>query len=282
MSMNIDSAPAGTIADIPPVRKIVSIPVHATTYADAAQRIVSWSYAQTARYVTVANVHVVMEAFDDERYRSIVADSSLVTPDGMPLVWALKALGVRQATRVYGPTLTEHVCVLAEQMAIPVGFYGGTPERLVCLRECLTVRYPHLKVAYAWPPPFRPLTRIEDDSVTREIRKSGARILFVGLGCPKQERWMAKHREHLTCTMVGVGAAFDFLSGAVRQAPSMLQDAGLEWIFRLCMEPRRLAARYLRHNPRFVLLLLRQLLRSNLAVRVLPVMCRGQRVDSAG
>jgi N-acetylglucosaminyldiphosphoundecaprenol N-acetyl-beta-D-mannosaminyltransferase len=164
------------------------------------------------------------------------------------------------ATRVYGPDLTPHLLNAAEEEGIPVGFYGGSPQVLKRLIEVVLERYSRLRVAYAWSPPFRPLGPEEDQRVTDEINGSGARILFVGLNTPKQDLWMAHHRGRIPAVMLGVGAAFDFLAGSKPQAPRWMMRAGLEWLFRLATEPRRLWRRYLYQNPRFVLLFLMQLL----------------------
>jgi len=241
-------------------RYILGMRVDATSYADATQRVLAWARAGESRYVCVANVHMVMEAYDRPDFRSIVNEADLVTPDGMPLVWMLRRLGVCNQERVYGPTLTLWVAEAAAREGIPVGFFGGTPEAVKGISENLQRKFPGLKVAYAYSPPFRPLTLEEDIQVVQAIQDAGVRILFVGLGCPKQEHWMAAHRGRIPAVMLGVGAAFDFHSGRVRQAPSWLQQIGLEWLFRLAMEPRRLWRRYFRHNPRFLVLALRQLL----------------------
>ena len=246
-------------------RRILGMRVDATTYDAAAAQIVSWARSSEPRYVCVATVNNVMEAHDDPRFHVVMDRADLVTPDGMPLVWGLRWLGVQDATRVYGPDLTPVVLDIAERDGVPVGFYGGAPDVLAALRDELGHRWPSLDVAYAFSPPYRELTAAEDLAVVRDIERSGARILFVGLGCPKQERWMADHVRHLRVVMVGVGAAFDFLAGSKRQAPRALQDAGLEWAFRLVTEPRRLAGRYLRHNPRFVALFAAQLLNARFA-----------------
>jgi N-acetylglucosaminyldiphosphoundecaprenol N-acetyl-beta-D-mannosaminyltransferase len=231
-------------------RRILGMRVDATSYARAAEAIAEM--AETGGGVTcVANVHMVMEAFDAPDFQRIVNAAELVTSDGMPLVWTLRARGLRDAQRVYGPSLVPEVCALAASRGIPVGFYGGSEDVVARMAERLAARFPGLRIAFAMSPPFRPLTPDEDEQVASAIRESGARILFVGLGCPKQERWMAAHRERLDCAQVGVGAAFDFLAGAKPQAPAVLQRVGLEWLFRLACEPRRLWYRYLRHNPRF-------------------------------
>ena len=241
-------------------RRLLGLRVDCSNYSDASEHIASLAIADQSAVVCVANVHMVMEAVDDAAYRRTVNASELITSDGMPLVWSLRRLGLPEAERVYGPTLTPRVCERAAHYGIPVGFYGGTPDILARLETALRDRIPALQIAFAHAPPFRDLCAEEDADIVNAIEESGARILFVGLGCPKQERWMAAHRERLRCTMVGVGAAFDFLAGAKRQAPGWMQRRGLEWLFRLATEPRRLGRRYLWHNPRFVYGMARQLL----------------------
>jgi N-acetylglucosaminyldiphosphoundecaprenol N-acetyl-beta-D-mannosaminyltransferase len=238
-------------------RRILGMRVDASTYARAVQAILEM--AESGGGATcVATVHMVMEAHDDPAFQRIVNAADLVTSDGMPLVWCLRARGLREAERVYGPDLMPAVCAAAAARGVPVGLYGGSPDVIAQLPQRLAERFPGLRIAFASSPPYRALTPIEDAAVVEAIRESGARILFVGLGCPKQERWMAAHREQLECAMVGVGAAFDFLAGAKRQAPRWVQRAGLEWLFRLASEPRRLWRRYAIHNPRFVWLALRE------------------------
>jgi N-acetylglucosaminyldiphosphoundecaprenol N-acetyl-beta-D-mannosaminyltransferase len=177
-------------------------------------------------------------------------------------VWALRALGASSAQRVYGPDLTPWICAEAVRQNVAVGFYGGTPEVLQTLSRRLRERFPGLRIDFQFSPPFRPLDAQEDEDLVARINASGVRILFVGLGCPKQERWMAEHHGRIDCVMVGVGAAFDFLAGHKRQAPPALQRIGMEWLFRLAVEPKRLWKRYLHNNPRFVLLFATQLLRA--------------------
>lgn len=203
---------------------------------------------------------MVMEAFDSPEFRSVMKGADLVTPDGMPLVWALRLLGVRNQERVYGPDLTLEVCGMAAHQGIPVAFYGGTPESLQRFSNRVMELYPKLNIVCQIAPPFRVPTSDEDEEYTRSIVDSGARIVLVGIGCPKQEQWMAAHKDRIPAVMLGVGAAFDFHSGRVKQAPAWMQQIGMEWFFRLLMEPRRLWKRYLKHNPRFIFLFLMQLL----------------------
>ena len=203
-----------------------------------------------------------MEALDSPEYSAALEAADLVTPDGMPLVWMLRWLGARAATRVYGPDLTPMVLEAAEEAGIPVGFYGSTDAVLQRLVGNFQRRFPRLTVAFAEAPPFRPLTSEEDHQTTAAINAAGVRILFVGLGSPKQDRWMYAHRGRVQAVMLGVGAAFDFLAGVKPQAPRWMQRNGLEWLFRWATEPRRLGRRYLRQNPRFVVLAAAQILRA--------------------
>lgn len=245
-----------------PSRRILGLRVDATNYADAVARICRWANQNQSRYVCAANVHMVMEAYDCELFRSAVNGADLVTPDGMPLVWMLRGLGVKTAKRTYGPDLTLALCRAAAREGIPVGFFGSEPHVLEDCVNHLTRRDPALHVVFRAAPAFGPLTREDNQSYLEQIRQSGCRILFVGLGCPKQERWMADHVRAVPAVMVGVGAAFDFLAGRKKQAPGRLQRFGLEWLFRLVHEPRRLFRRYMYHNPRFVGLTLLQWMRT--------------------
>lgn len=239
-------------------KKILNTAIDVTSYEDAAQSIISWAKLQKSCYVCAANVHMLMEAWDFSEFSRILDEAALVTPDGMPLVWGLRLLGFPMSTRVYGPTLTLRVCCAAAQEQVPIGLYGGTKESLQKFTDFLQKEFPTIEVVCSIAPPFRPLTQEEDSLYTEQIIKSGAKILFVGIGCPKQEYWMAAHKDLIPAVMLGVGAAFDFHSGRVRQAPEILQKLGLEWAFRLTMEPRRLWKRYAYNNPRFVLFFILQ------------------------
>jgi N-acetylglucosaminyldiphosphoundecaprenol N-acetyl-beta-D-mannosaminyltransferase len=241
-----------------PKRHILGVRVDRTTYAEATRRILDWAERGVRGYVCAANVHMVMEAHDSPAFGEVLRRALLVTADGMPLVWALRALGLPDAQRVYGPTLMMSICAAAAAAQVPVALYGGAPGPLTALERSLLARFPSLTIRCAVSPPFRALSPDEDEALTERVRRSGARIVFVGLGCPKQEQWMSQHTDRLDAILVGVGAAFDFHSGRVLQAPAVLQAAGLEWAFRLAMEPRRLWRRYARHNPRFVGLFLAQ------------------------
>jgi N-acetylglucosaminyldiphosphoundecaprenol N-acetyl-beta-D-mannosaminyltransferase len=244
----------------PERRRILGIGVDHTSYEEATAQVMEWARGGESRTVCLGVVASVMEARESARYRAALEEADLVTADGMPLVWMLRGLGAKPANRVYGPDLTVAVLWAAQAAGIAVGFYGSSEEVLGRLVEKLRWRFPRLEIAYREAPPFRPLSEAEDEEAVRAIRESGARILFVGLGGAKQDIWMAEHRGRVPAVMLGVGAAFDFLAGTKPQAPRWMQSAGLEWLFRLATEPRRLWRRYLRHNPRFALLAVKQII----------------------
>lgn len=247
--------------------KILTMPVAVTSCEQAGKTIFAAARNGESCYVCVANVHMCMEAFDSSEFNAVVNNADLVVPDGRPLVWGLKALGEKTAKHVRGSDLLLHLCKHAEQEQLAVGLYGGTPASLVDFQAFLTTTFPRLHIAFAASPPFRPLTQAEAEQYVREIRDSGTRLLFVGIGCPKQENWMAEQKGKLNCVMIGVGAAFDFFSGRKQHAPRWMQQAGLEWLFRLATEPRRLWKRYLKHNPRFVYYFACQFVRQRLLGR---------------
>jgi len=245
-------------------RHILNVRVDATTYGDASARVITWAREARSCYVCLATVNNIMEAHGSREYQRVMREADLVTSDGMPLVWLLRGLGVAGASRVYGPDLTITVLAAAADNGVPVGFYGGSESVMAKLIETIQGRFPPLKIAYACAPPFRALTADEDEYATRAIEDSGARILFVGLGGAKQDYWMHSHHGRVPCVMLGVGAAFDFIAGTKPQAPRWMQQSGLEWIFRLGTEPRRLWRRYLSRNPHFAILALAQLARTRL------------------
>jgi N-acetylglucosaminyldiphosphoundecaprenol N-acetyl-beta-D-mannosaminyltransferase len=253
--------------------------VDATSYAHAAQEVLRWARNRESRYVCVATVNNVIEAYDNPRYRIVMEAADLVTPDGMPLVWGLRLLGAGAATRVYGPDLTPVVCQLAAEQGVAVGFYGGAEGVLEELVAKLERRFPGLNVAYRASPPFRAPTPEERRRTVEDLNRSGVRILFVGLGTPKQEWWMAAHKPQVRAVMLGVGAAFDFLTGRKRQAPRLIQRLGLEWLYRLVHEPRRLWRRYLYRNPRFVVLFAAQLLRERRQRQIEPMKTQDRKVS---
>lgn len=244
-----------------PSRRILGMRVDSTTYAGATRRILEWAQRGESRYVCVAAVNNVMSAQDDPSFMAVMNGSDMTTSDGMPLVWGLRRLGLPDAERVYGPELTLHVCAAAAEASVPIGLYGGREDVLAEFEAELVRRFPGLEVTYRCSPPFRALSPDERASIVDEVAGSGARIVLVGLGAPKQERWIAEHRGEIPAVLVGVGAAFDFIAGRTPQAPAWMQRLALEWLFRLVQEPRRLWKRYILQNPRFIVRFGLQLLR---------------------
>ncbi len=242
-------------------RYILKTRVDATSYPDACDRIGDWVAQGVSCYVVAANVHLVMSGYWNQSYQKIINQAALVTPDGMPLVLGLRLLGIQKQTRVYGPDLMLAWCERAAKDQIPVFFYGGTSSMLDKLTQSLQDKFPGLAIAGSYSPPFRVLTEQEEEEIRQKIQSTGAPVIFVGLGCPKQEEWMARQQGKLSAVMIGVGAAFSFHSGEVSQAPRWMMKIGLEWLYRLIMEPRRLWKRYLFTNPAFVVLFSCQLLK---------------------
>jgi N-acetylglucosaminyldiphosphoundecaprenol N-acetyl-beta-D-mannosaminyltransferase len=246
-------APAPSRTVTPATAEVLGIPLALTNY----ERTMEWMDAMVAErepgYVTAAAVHLVMVAREDAATREAVLGATLAVPDGQPLVWALRALGL-DASRVYGPELMARYCERSAQTGVSMFLYGGRNQgALVQLALNLRKRYPGLKIVGGYSPPYRELTDEEELWISSEIDRSGADVVWVGTGQPKQEQWMFRMRPKLAAPLlVGVGAAFDFHAGLVPQAPGWMQDTGLEWTFRLAHEPRRLWRRYARYNPRFV------------------------------
>jgi len=211
-------------------------------------------------YICVRDAHGVMLAQKDAGFRRILNEAFLCTPDGMPMVWMGRLRGHREMGRVYGPDLMLEVCAWSEKNPCRHFFYGGVPGVAELLAEKLKAKFPKLEVVGTFTPPFRPLNADEEKELREMVRAAKPDILWVGLSTPKQEKFMAEFLPKLGVTlMIGVGAAFDFHSGRVRQAPRWMHRSGLEWFYRLCSEPRRLAKRYFKNNPLFALKIAGQL-----------------------
>lgn len=244
--------------------EVLGAPLAVSDYVGVLDWMRSMISSGQRGWLSAAAVNLVMSAVDDPQVSEAVGAASMLVPDGQPLVWALHALGHRAATRVYGPELMARFCAIAAGDGTPIYLYGGRDEaRLSLLRTRLGERFPGLRIAGSFAPPFRPLSETEQAQVAREIDDSGAQVVWVGTGQPKQELWMAQMRPLLSAPLlVGVGAAFDFHAGLLAQAPPWMQRNGLEWLFRLSREPRRLWRRYASQNPRFLLGFARQYLDS--------------------
>lgn len=238
---------------------IVSLRINVGNCESVTERIGEMIEAKAGSYICFSTVHMVMESHDDPVYGAKVNSADMVVPDGMPLVWMQRLQGIKNPGRVRANDLMIRIFEWAENKGLSVGFYGGRQEVLDAILRRVAGEYPGLKIAYAYSPPFRALTGEEDKAVITEINEKRPDILFMGLGCPKQENWMAKHRGDLESVMLGVGASFDFYAGNIPEAPEWLQRLGLEWLFRLSREPKRLWRRYLILNPRFMMLAISQL-----------------------
>jgi N-acetylglucosaminyldiphosphoundecaprenol N-acetyl-beta-D-mannosaminyltransferase len=240
---------------------VLGVGVSALTMKLAVQTIDYWIAQRQPNYICINTVNGIMECQRDEHLRRIHNAAGLVTPDGMPLVWLSHLHGYRWVERVYGPDLLLAMCKHSQATGYRHYFYGGAEGSAELLAVRLRERFPGLQVADAHSRPFPPLTPEQDEALVQRINASGADIVWVGLGTPRQERWMSEHVGRLAApVLVGVGAAFDFHAGLKRQAPRWMQRNGLEWLFRLASEPRRLARRYLLYNPLFVWLVLQQAL----------------------
>jgi N-acetylglucosaminyldiphosphoundecaprenol N-acetyl-beta-D-mannosaminyltransferase len=255
--------PASAAAATIPTRDILGVPVAMLDY-DRAMGVMDGLIERRERgYVCVAPVHSVMVAQDDAEMLAALRGATMVVADGMPVVWAANLLGERLEDRVYGPELMLRYCRHSAERGHRVWLYGGRDQgSLVQLALSLRRHHPGIQVVGGYSPPFRTLRADEEEAIARQINEARPDVLWVGIGVPKQEKWMARMRERLDVpVMCGVGAAFDFHSGRVSMAPAWMQERGLEWIYRTAQEPRRLLGRYLSTNPRFVAAFGRQYLR---------------------
>jgi N-acetylglucosaminyldiphosphoundecaprenol N-acetyl-beta-D-mannosaminyltransferase len=240
--------------------RVLGVSLSAVSIPIALWRLEGWLADGEPRYVCLAPAHAIMDYRRAPELLRIANEAGMVTPDGMAIVWILRLMGHRNVERVYGPDLMLAACERSLETGWKHFFYGGGPDVAQDLRRRLEERFPSLAIAGTYTPPFRPLTPDEDRAVIEQIRASGADIVWVGISTPKQERWMAEHVGKVGApVLIGVGAAFDFLSGHKPQAPRWMQRSGLEWLFRLGTEPRRLWRRYAEY-PLFAALVAAQLL----------------------
>lgn len=260
---------SSALPSAPDTRAVLGVPVSVIDYERTIEVMDALVDGGGRGYVCVAPVHAVIEAQDDPELLAALRGATLVVPDGMPVVWAANLLGERLDDRVYGPELMLRYSDRCAERGLRVWLYGGRDQgSLVQLALSMRRRHPNIQVVGGYSPPFRPLTEAEEDSVAQQINHARPDVLWVGIGVPKQEKWMARMRERLDVpVMCGVGAAFDFHAGRVSMAPPWMQKRGLEWAYRAAQEPRRLLPRYLYTNPRFVLSFARQYLGERLRRR---------------
>jgi N-acetylglucosaminyldiphosphoundecaprenol N-acetyl-beta-D-mannosaminyltransferase len=247
---------------------VIGIPIDAISWADARALLMKWATARESRYVCICNVHSVVTAVQEPVFRSVLDGADLATPDGAPVAWTLRRKGFVGQPRINGPDLMWKLCADAQDQKVSIGLFGSSPETLALLNAELSSAFPRLRVVYSVSPPFRSLSEDEDQTVCRDINGSGAGLLFVGLGCPKQEAWMAEHRGRVNAVMLGVGAAFDYHAGTISRAPDWMRSIGLEWFHRLLSEPRRLWKRYFLTNSYFVLATVRDAFRGAFRTRL--------------
>lgn len=247
-----------------PVRKVIGAPITALPFEAQMNVIVDWAKSRLSKMVCVANAHMLVEAHGNEAFAAILKKADLVTSDGMPIVWMMKLLGVKTQNRVAGMEILLALCHLSIQHNLKIFFLGCEQSILDRMRHRLSLEFPDLDVVGMEPLPFRPMTATEDESILAMIQASGANLVFVSLGCPKQEYWMAKHQHRLQVVMLGLGGAFPVYAGVKKWAPRWIREAGLEWMYRLMQEPRRLAGRYGKTNQVFLWLAFKQLLKMKL------------------
>jgi N-acetylglucosaminyldiphosphoundecaprenol N-acetyl-beta-D-mannosaminyltransferase len=261
-SRSIDLPRPGDI----PTREILGLPIAMTDYATTMDVMDGMVARREPGYVSAVAVHAVMVAQHDAEMRDALLGSSLIVPDGMPLVWAANALGANLQNRVYGPELMLRYTERCVERGHRIWLYGGRDQgSLAQLALDLRRSFPGIRIVGGYSPPFRPLTAAEEDDVVRQIEHDRPDVLWVGIGVPKQEKWMARMRDRVDVpVMAAVGAAFDFHAGRISQAPAWMQERGLEWTYRIAQEPRRLLPRYLYYNPAFLMGFARQLVRERL------------------
>ncbi len=235
--------------------EVLGLSVTTGKYHDFIEKIKLLAVAEKSSYVCVANVHMLVEAHKSREFAEVVNSAAIVTPDGMPLVWALRLLYDYRQDRVAGMDLLPDLLKQAEQNHISVYFYGGSDTTIKKTKEYLDITYPGLTIAGMYSPPFRPLTEAEQHDVVQNIKHSNAKLVFVVLGCPKQEKWMAYMQGKINACMIGIGGALPVLIGVQKRAPLWMQKSGLEWLYRFFQEPSRLAKRYLVTNSIFLWLL---------------------------
>jgi N-acetylglucosaminyldiphosphoundecaprenol N-acetyl-beta-D-mannosaminyltransferase len=231
---------------------ILKSKIAAISFRETIDIIENWIYNKKSKYVCICNTHSLVTAYNDSFFNDVLNNAGLCTPDGMPLVWALKLYGYKNQERVDGPNLMLKLCELAPQKNFKIFLYGGKQDTLERLEKKLKEDFNGINIVGKYSPPFRNLTDDEEREIREMINNSNADLIFVSLGCPKQEIWMYRQKDYIKGVMIGVGAAFDFIVGDIKRPPVIFQKLGLEWFFRLIAEPKRLWKRYAYNNPMFI------------------------------
>lgn len=249
-----------------PTQNVTGFPISALSFDAQVSVMVRWAQARLSKVVCVSNVHMLMEGHWQSEFAQVLLRADLLTPDGMPLVWLTSLMKGKPQDRVAGMELMLALCERSQASGISLFLLGSTPEMLSQIRQQLSHDFPDLKVAGMVSPPFRELTKQEDSAITAQINASGAGLVFISLGCPKQEQWMSLHQGQIKAVMVGLGGAFSVYAGVKQWAPEWVRKYGLEWFYRLMQEPRRLWKRYAATIPPFLWLASKQVLKLRLGM----------------
>ena len=239
--------------------RIINYLINNISLSNLLNKVINWHKDKKAHYICISNVHSCIESFKDKRFKQAHNSADLALADGRPIYWALKLLGSKNAEHLPGYYITDKICELANKKKIKIGFYGSTNENLKKIKLNLKKKYKKLRIEYIFSPPFITLSKLEDKKIISKINKSKVDVLFVCLGCPKQELWMHEHKKNLKCIMIGVGAVADFLSGNKILPNRFFEYLGLAWLIRLISEPKRLFWRYFSTNFLFIFLFLLQI-----------------------
>jgi len=247
-----------------PTQTVTGFPISTLSFDKQVATIMSWAQSRLSKVVCVSNVHMLMEGHWNPDFADVLTDADMLTPDGMPLAWMTSLMNGQPQDRVAGLDLMRSLCEQAERQGISLFLLGSTDKMLEQVRQQLLEDFPALEVAGMLSPPFRPLSEVEDLKIVQLINDSGAGLVFVSLGCPKQERWMHNHRSITQSVMVGLGGAFSVYAGEKRWAPKWVRNYGLEWFYRLIQEPKRLWRRYAETIPPFLWLAFKQVIKLRL------------------
>ncbi len=250
----------------PPTQTVIGFPISILSFDDQVSTIVQWACARLSKVVCVANVHMLMEGYWHSEFAEVLTGADLLTPDGMPLAWMTSLMNRQRQERVAGMELMQGLCERSQSEKVSIFFLGSTPEMLSKIQQKLGQDYPDLQIAGMVSPPFRALSAKEDKAIVDEINASGAGLVFVSLGCPKQEHWMHQHRGQVQATMVGLGGAFSVYAGEKQWAPAWVRKYGMEWCYRLMQEPGRLWKRYASTIPPFLWLAFKQIVKVRLGM----------------
>ena len=239
--------------------RIINYLINNISLSNLLNKVINWHKDKKAHYICISNVHSCIESFKDKRFKQAHNSADLALADGRPIYWALKLLGSKNAEHLPGYYITDKICELANKKKIKIGFYGSTNKNLKKIKLNLKKKYKKLRIEYIYSPPFITLSKLEDKKIISKINKSKVDVLFVCLGCPKQELWMHDHKKNLKCIMIGIGAVADFLSGNKILPNKIFEYLGLAWLIRLITEPRRLFWRYFSTNFLFLFLFFLQI-----------------------